>query len=164
MLDDVTTSTAPGVPPLASFTAPPNSHNQHAPAQAHNKPNRTRTKRGKGAQKRKASEALPPLEPPKPPKIQKVGEGSSNTGGPGAANIQGKSKKSKNKKKKKGKTNLNGQPRPSNLHHEEGEVEGEDVGDGDHIYEDGEVVYDGFGFGSEPGHDPKHPSLGKSIW
>lgn len=104
-----------------------------------------------GDRKRRASESFLPPKSPKPPKMHKVGKGAG-VGGPGAAKGAGKSK---NRKKKKKKANKNGQPGPSNLTREEGEVE-EDERNDNHAYEGG-GVYGGFGFGDEPNYRPAYP-------
>ena len=147
--------------PVANATASPrdgytptttsDSNNRHIHAQSHRNPNRSPSwgGMGMGDRKRRASETFLSHKSPKPPKMHKVGKGTV-VGGNGAAKGQGKPK---NLKKKKKKAKQNGQPGPSNLAREEGEVVDEDDG---RAYEDG-GVYGGFGFGDRPDRDPAYP-------
>jgi len=113
-LDDLVPSHAHGFSNLApSFST---SFNQHFPPQTHKTQNQSpnQNKKGKAAQKRKASEALLPPRPPKSPKIQRGKSGNgNNVSVPGPAGIQGKALKKK-WRKRKGKGKGNGQPGPSN--------------------------------------------------
>lgn len=152
-LDSVTTSPTTVFPPLTPFTTTSDSDNRHIHNQSPRNPNwgPSRGGFGMGDRKRGASESFLPPKSPKPPKMHKVGKGAG-VGGPGAAKGAGKSK---NRKKKKKKANKNGQPGPSNLTREEGEVE-EDERNDNHAYEGG-GVYGGFGFGDEPNYRPAYP-------
>jgi len=141
-LDDVTTSLTPGFPPLATFATTSDFDNRHIHPQNHGSPDRNPSLGGMsmGDRKRRASESFLPPKSPKPPKMHKVGKGTG-FGGPGAGKGPGKPKKRKNKKKKK--ANQSGQPGPSNVTREEGEIEDEDGRNDDRAYDDG-GVYGGF--------------------
>ena len=114
-LDDFVT---PPVPKFTDLVFPPppfNSNNQYTPTHPRNGPNLSpnQSKKGKAAQKRKASEALPS---PKPPKLRKGGraeKGKPGHGnrGPEPARVQGKAS---NKKWKRRNGKANGQPGPPN--------------------------------------------------
>jgi hypothetical protein len=167
-LDDVITSTTSGFPPLVSLTTSPNSDNQHVHTRTHINPNQSlnQSEKGKGTQKRKASEALHPPEPPKSPKVQKTGK-DNNTGGPGAAQTEGQSKKrrgkSKRERERRRRHKQNSRPEPSNLSREEGKVKGEDDGNIGYVYEEGEIQ-GGHGSGDEPDYDPANPYGVDHTW
>lgn len=127
-LDGVAASITPGPLLPGSFIASLNSGNQPTPTETYRSPDLSpnRNKKGKAAQKRKASEVLSPPIPSKPPKIPKTKKrkrrSGKNTGGPGAWGGLGKKK-----------VKVIGQPGPSNNRHGKSSVEG-----GGHR-EDGEV-------------------------
>lgn len=111
-LDDLVTSPAPAFPSVISSPPPFNSDSQRTPSYPHKDPNRSPSpsKKGKAAQKRKASEALPSPKPSDPRKRGKVEKWKL---GHEPARVQGMTLKKKKRGRKK-KDKANGQPGPSN--------------------------------------------------
>lgn len=110
-LDDLVTSPAPAFPSVVSSPPPFNFDSQYTPSHPPKGPNRSPSpsKKGKAAQKRKASEALPS---PKPSDPRKRGKAEKSKLGHEPARVQGMAPKKKRWRKKKDKAN--GQPGPSN--------------------------------------------------
>jgi len=110
-LDDLVTSPAPAFPSVISSPPPFSSDSQRTPSHPHKDPNRSPSpsKKGKAAQKRKASEALPSPKPSDPRKRGKVEKWKL---GHEPARVQGMASKKKRPRKRKDKANR--QPGPSN--------------------------------------------------
>jgi len=110
-LDDLVASPAPAFPSVVSSPPPFNSDSQHTPSHTHKDPNRSPSpsKKGKAAQKRKASEALPSPKPSDPRKRGKV-EKRKRRREPVRA--QGVAPKTRRWRKRK--DGADGQPGPSN--------------------------------------------------